>query len=297
MEITRSFATRCAIRHWPGPSPGSTSWPATSANNATASACFSLNTTPLSTRSSAAHTNSFASSTSSDTSRSRSAGSSKSHGGRPGSRLCSRTRTSPSSEMSLRTRRICAVSIVIVSWRATASSSTVESNARRCLPANTSDSVITERTASKIRCGRSERRSLPRHNTSTVEWNASSVNAKPVAAFQPMFVSSCPDRFSIRQALQRLEHHHCRDHISRHRRTAPLRREQISEHVIRKQTSPVLSQKRVHRSLRHQMRTQRRRIQQLTIRNRRTLHPPSIFDPNPKREHPPQEIAQQSPSS
>ena len=39
------------------------------------------------------------------------------------------------------------------------------------------------------------------------------------------------------------------------------------------------------------MRTQRRRIQQLTIRNKRTLHPPSIFDPNPKREHPPQEIA------
>ena len=88
-----------------------------------------------------------------------------------------------------------------------------------------------------------------------------------------------PDRFSIRQALQRLEHHHCRDHISRHRRTAPLRREQISEHVIRKQTSPVLSQKRVHRSLRHQMRTQRRRIQQLTIRNRRTLHPPVLSIP------------------
>ena len=70
-------------------------------------------------------------------------------------------------------------SIVIVSWRATASSSTVESSTRRCLPAITPVSAITARTASKIRCGASQARSLLRHNVSTVGWNASSVNARP----------------------------------------------------------------------------------------------------------------------
>jgi len=42
----------------------------------------------------------------------------------------------------LRTRRIWVAIIVIVSWRATASSRTVESNARRVLPESTFDSAI-----------------------------------------------------------------------------------------------------------------------------------------------------------
>ena len=39
MEITRSRAMRRAILKVPGRSPASTSWPATSASSATASAC------------------------------------------------------------------------------------------------------------------------------------------------------------------------------------------------------------------------------------------------------------------
>ena len=61
---------------------------------------------------------------------------------------------------SLRTRRICAPIIVTVSWVATASYSTVESNARRVLFDSAPHSAATSRTASKIRSGCSLARSL-----------------------------------------------------------------------------------------------------------------------------------------
>ena len=80
------------------------------------------------------------------------------------------------------------MSCVTVSWVATASSNTVESNARRVLPFNTPVSAITERTASKIRSGESLARSLLRHNVNTVGWNPSSVNERPAATFQEMSV-------------------------------------------------------------------------------------------------------------
>ena len=67
-------------------------------------------------------------------------------------------------------------------------SSTVESSARRCLRAMTPVSAITARTAWKIRSGSSLARSLLRHDVNTVGWNASSVSARPVAAFQAMSV-------------------------------------------------------------------------------------------------------------
>jgi hypothetical protein len=51
-----------------------------------------------------------------------------------------------------------------------ASSSTTESNARRVLPLSTPVAAITSRTASKMRCGRSEARSRLRHNVNTVSW-------------------------------------------------------------------------------------------------------------------------------
>ncbi|SBW19351.1 hypothetical protein FDG2_1265 [Candidatus Protofrankia californiensis] len=44
-----------------------------------------------------------------------------------------------------------------MSWVATASSSTVESNARLCLPCKTPVALTTSRTASKTRFGRAER--------------------------------------------------------------------------------------------------------------------------------------------
>ena len=64
------------------------------------------------------------------------------------------TATAPGT--SRRTRRIAPISWVTVSWVATASSRTVESSARRVLPANTAVCATTALTASKIRFGESE---------------------------------------------------------------------------------------------------------------------------------------------
>ena len=234
----RSFATRCAIRHWPGRSPGSTSWPAKSADTTQPRRPASRSTPRRCRRGLRPPTPlvrvinklrhepvpigrviEIAWRTS------------------PVSRLCSRTRTSPSSEMSLRTRRICAVSIVIVSWRATASSSTVESNAPTMLAGQhvRFGDHRTHRVEDPRRPLRAAEFAAPQHQHCRVERLIGQRQTRRCFPANVRF--ELPDRFSIRQALQRLEHHHCRDHISRHRRTAPLRREQISEHVIRKQTS------------------------------------------------------------
>ena len=78
-----------------------------------------------------------------------------------------------------------------VSWVATASSSSVESSARRVRPVSTPVTCTTWRTASKIRSGRSEARNLARHNVSTLGWKPRSVNASPQATFQAMLHASC----------------------------------------------------------------------------------------------------------
>jgi hypothetical protein len=82
------------------------------------------------------------------------------------------------------TRRIEAISWVTVSCRATASSSTVESNARRVLPARTPVEVMTSRTTSKIRCGRSLAASRRRQYVNVEGWNPDASTAYPHAAFQ-----------------------------------------------------------------------------------------------------------------
>lgn len=70
------------------------------------------------------------------------------------------------------TRRIAAINWVTVSWVATASSSTVESSARRCFPRSTPVSITTALIASKIRFGRSELARRRRQYVNVVGWNA-----------------------------------------------------------------------------------------------------------------------------
>ena len=70
-----------------------------------------------------------------------------------------------------------------MSWVATASSSTVESNARRVFPVSTPVSATTSRTASKIRFGRSEPASRRRQYVNVVGWNPPAVTGSPQAAF------------------------------------------------------------------------------------------------------------------
>jgi hypothetical protein len=65
----------------------------------------------------------------------------------------------------------------------------------------------------------------------------------------------------------------------------PSRREQINKQLIGEQNPPVMSQKGMHRTLRHEMTTQRRRIQQLTLRREESCipHPPTARDPSTQR--------------
>jgi hypothetical protein len=182
VEITRSRATRLASRQDPGRSPGSTSWPATNASNATASACSSPRL-PSATAASTAN----ASLTSPDTSAWVACGSSQAHSGLPAwssSWAASSTPRAPGT--SRRTRRIAATSWVTVSWVATASSKTVESSTRRPRPLSTPVWSTTWRTAAKIRRGRSEARSRARQYTRTVGWNPSSSSRSPQATFPAM---------------------------------------------------------------------------------------------------------------
>ena len=161
VEITRSGATLRAIRHLPSvpsdPSAGSTSCPATSASNAIASAAVPPAALMASTASPSSSAR--ASLTSADTSASRAASSSQAIRGFPGQAYSwpvQRTATTSAAPGTSRaTRRTAATSWVMVSWRATASSSTVESNARRFRPETAPVSQISCRTTSKIRCGRS----------------------------------------------------------------------------------------------------------------------------------------------
>ncbi len=79
--------------------------------------------------------------------------------------------------------RIAAINWVTVSCRATASSSTVESNARRVLPASTPVAATTSLTASKTRFGAFEAASRDRQYVNVVGWNPASATASPTAAF------------------------------------------------------------------------------------------------------------------
>jgi hypothetical protein len=76
--------------------------------------------------------------------------------------------TSAAPGTSRRTRRIAPINWVTVSWVATASSSTVESNARRVFPVSAPLCATTALTASKIRFGRCESASRRRQYVNVV---------------------------------------------------------------------------------------------------------------------------------
>jgi hypothetical protein len=58
------------------------------------------------------------------------------------------------------------------------------------------------------------------------------------------------DRVPIRHTFKGLQQHDGGDHVAGYRWPAPLRWEQIREHVVAEQTAAMFSQKRLHRTLR-----------------------------------------------
>jgi hypothetical protein len=102
------------------------------------------------------------------------------------------------------------------------------------------------------------------------------VDRQPTGHLPPDVAAQRVHRFGIGPVLQGLQHQHRRDHISRHRRPPPPRREKIGEQPVREHLAPMLGQERVHTARRHQMPHQRSSVQQLPIQIRSTLHPPII---------------------
>ena len=104
------------------------------------------------------------------------------------------------------------------------------------------------------------------------------VDAEPRRGLPAHIAAQPLGRLAVRAPLQRLQHHHHRDHRTRHRRPAP-RPEQIPEQPVTKQPQPVLGQEPIHRPLTHQSPAQPQRVQQLPIRSLNALHAPNSPTP------------------
>ena len=92
-------------------------------------------------------------------------------------------------------------------------------------------------------------------------------------------------RLAVREALQFLEHQRHRHHVGGHRRPTPPRREQIREVLVSEQIPTMISQERIQRTIGHQLPTQRRGVQQLTVGVALALHSLSLKKSHSNREH------------
>ena len=170
-----------------------------------------------------------------------------------------------------------------VSWVATASSSNVESNARRVLPLQHPGRVdhVADRVEDPLRPIHSP--AAGSANTSAPIVMPSSSSAKPAATFHRYrFRNACAASRSDRPSSA------CNTITvaitsAGHRRPTPPRREQIREQLVGEQLLAMLSQERVHRVVRHQMAAQRRRVQQLPVRIARPCIPPFFSIPTKTR--------------
>ena len=173
--------------------------------------------------------------------------------------------------------------MVTVSWVATASSNTVESNTLLHRLDNTPVSATTARyrVEHPLR-GELLRRSLARHKVNTVGWNPSSVNDKPAAAFQRISQHNRPIASRSDSPSNACNTNTVATTKSRYRRTTPTT-EQIPEQPVGEHPPPMHSQKPVNRPHWNQITTHRQRIQggfkrssqQLTIKTFSTQHPPN----------------------
>ena len=109
------------------------------------------------------------------------------------------------------------------------------------------------------------------------------MSPRPAAAFHRTSNRKRPTAFPVRQALQRLQDQHRRDHRRRLGPPTPPG-EQTREQLVGKQLEAMLGQEPVHRPLLQQPPAHRQSVQQLAISTFRTLRTPKISHPAPKRE-------------
>ena len=92
----------------------------------------------------------------------------------------------------------------------------------------------------------------------------------------------------VREVMDRLQHHHRRDHIGRNRGPATTRRKQVGKRIIGKQHMPMTGQETKHRTLGKKMPRERLDIQKLTLTIITTLHKsmtPTPISPAPQTRH------------
>ncbi|CAG7026110.1 hypothetical protein B0172_03318 [Mycobacterium avium subsp. paratuberculosis] len=99
---------------------------------------------------------------------------------------------------------------------------------------------------------------------------------QPARCFPAQIESHRIHGLVIRKTVQGLQGDHRGHHLSRHAGPAPLRREQVREHLLGKQLAAVRRQERKHAVGLQKMPGNRLRIQQLTLIIRATLHPTII---------------------
>ena len=183
---------------------------------------------------------------------------------------------------------MAAISWVMVSWRATASSSTVESSARRFLPgaprSRRSPPGPPRRSGAAGRLAASRRRQY----VSVDGWNPRTVTASPQAAFQRKSKTTASAASRSDKPVQRLQHQHRGHHLGRDRGPAQPRREQVLEHHLREQLPPVPGQEREHTARSQQMPRHRLDIPQIPLPLRPTLHPTTVSttDRSPRKARP-----------
>jgi len=84
------------------------------------------------------------------------------------------------------------------------------------------------------------------------------------------------DGVTVRQALEGLEDHHRADELCRHRGAAAPGGEKIGKVFVSKQLRAVIGQKGIDRSLLDEPSAERRRVEELTVRVRSSLHGPIL---------------------
>lgn len=101
-----------------------------------------------------------------------------------------------------------------------------------------------------------------------------------MATFPGDVGAQLPRRVSVRETLQRLQHHYRGDDIRRHRRPPAARRKEISEQLVGEQLLPMVCQEVSDGALLHQVPAEGCGIEEFAVGVARTLH--SAIDSHPQ---------------
>ena len=184
-----------------------------------------------------------------------------------------------------RTRRMAAINWVTVSWVATASSSSVESRARRCLPRKHPGRV--DDRAHRLEdpfgaLGLAQSRAPIREHRVV---KARLVEGQPAGHLPADPVGQRPSGLAIRESLEGLEDHDRGHRVGRDRGPTALGGEEVLEHRVGEEVVAMIGEERLDAPLGHESATERRRVEQFTIGFAESLHRSILDDHNRRTRH------------